>query len=261
MNRLALKILIATAITVTSAGSILAQTRLSDGTLTNAAIVKLVKAGFSERTLISLIAARPANFNLSADNMIALKRSNVSEKVILAMVAKQQGEMISADDDDFWSDNLTSRSNDPLQGNSGGNPNADGGSSTNIFGSSGGSRGKQRSRGADGSLAEETMTTGSATVRIIRPPSEAGPNGTAKLERKTTLTNQGVVDLVEAGFSEGTIIRRIEQSPVEFTLSDPSVADLRKRRVSEKIITAMKAAMGDEMPAETTGSNNGVPKN
>lgn len=259
MNRLALKILLATAIAVTGSAFTVAQTRLSDGTLTNAAIVKLVKAGFSERTLISLIAARPANFNLSADNMIALKRSNVSEKVILAMVAKQQGELIG--DDDFWGEDLTSRTNDPLQGNSGGNPNADGGSSTNIFGSSGGSKGKQRSRGTDGSLAEETMTTGSATVRIMRPPSEAGPNGTAKLERKTTLTNQAVVDLVEAGFSEGTIIRRIEQSPVEFTLSAPSVADLRKRRVSEKIITAMKAAMGDETPVETTGSNNGVPKN
>lgn len=259
MNRLALKILLATAIALTSFTSILAQTRLSDGTLTNAAIVKLVKAGFSEKTLISLIAARPANFNLSAENMIALKRSNVSEKVILAMVAKQQGEII--DDDNFWSDDLTSRTEDPLQSNSGGNPNADGGSSTNIFGSSGGAKGKQRSRGANGSLAEETMTTGSATVRIIRPPSEAGPNGTAKLERKTTLTNQAVVDLVDAGFSEGTIIRRIEQSPVEFTLSAPSLADLRKRRVSEKIITAMKAAMGDDTPVETTGSNNGVPKN
>lgn len=260
MNRLALKLLLATAIAVTSFTSILAQTRLSDGTLTNAAIVKLVKAGFSEKTLISLIAARPANFNLSAENMIALKRSNVSERVILAMVAKQQGEII--DDDNFWSDDLASRTNDPLPSNSGGSPNADGGSSTNIFGSSGGSRGKQRSRGADGALAEETVTTGSATVRIIRPPSEAGPNGTAKLERKATLTNQGVVDLVEAGFSEGTIIRRIEQSPVEFTLSAPSVADLRKRRVSEKIITAMKAAMGNETtPVETTGSNNGVPKN
>ena len=189
MNRLALKILLATAIAVTSFTSILAQTRLSNETLTNAAIVKLVKAGFSEKTLISLIAARPANFNLSPENMIALKRSNVSEKVILAMVAKQQGEII--DDDNFWSgDDLASRTDDPLQSNSGGNPNADGGSSTNIFGSSGGAKGKQRSRGANGSLAEETMTTGSATVRIIRPPSEAGPNGTAKLERKTTLTNQ-----------------------------------------------------------------------
>ena len=257
MNRLALKISLATIITVITYSAIVAQTRLSDGTLTNAAIVKLVKAGFSEKTVISLIAARPANFNLTAENMIALKRSNVSEKIILAMVAKQQGEMIG---DDFWSDELASRGNDPLESSSGGNPNSDG-SSTNIFGSSGGSKGKQRSRGADGSIAEDTVTTGSATVRIIRPPSEAGPNGTAKLERKATLTNQAVVDLVDAGFSEGTIIRRIEQSPVEFTLSEPSVADLRKRRVSEKIITAMKAAMGDDTPVDTTGSNNGVPKN
>ena len=80
-------------------------------------------------------------------------------------------------------------------------------------------------------------------------------------KEKPRLLIKRVVDLVEAGFSEGTIIRRIEQSPVEFTLSAPSVADLRKRRVSEKIITAMKAAMGDETPVETTGSNNGVPKN
>lgn len=258
MNRLVLKISLATLIAVSSAFAIAAQTRITEGTLTNAAIVKLVKAGFSERTVISLIAARPGSFNLSAENMIALKRSNVSEKIILAMVAKQQGEVI---DDDFWSDDLSARSDDPLQSNSGGMPGADGGSSTNIFGSSGGSKGKQRSRGADGALAEETMTTGSATVRIIRPPSEAGPNGTAKLERKATLTNQGVIDLVDAGFSEGTIIRRIEQSPVEFTLSTANVADLRKRRVSDKIIAAMKAAMGDDTPAETTGSNNGVPKN
>ena len=257
MNRLALKILLATAIAVTTSLPITAQTRLSDGTLTNAAIVKLVKAGFSEKTVISLIASRPGYFNLTAENMIALKRSNVSEKIILAMVAKQQGEMI---DDDFGSDDLASNTSDMLRGNSGGNPNG-GDSSTNIFGSSGGSKGKQSSRGADGSLNEETMTTGSATVRILRPPSEAGPNGTAKLEKKATLTNQSVVDLVDAGFSEGTIIRRIEQSPVEFTLSADSIADLRKRRVSDKIITAMKSAMGDDTPGETTGSNNGLPKN
>jgi len=258
MNRLALKISLATLIAVLSSSAIAAQTRVSDGTLTNAAIVRLVKAGFSEKTVISLIAARPGNFSLSAENMIALKRSNVSEKIILAMVAKQQGEMI---DDDFWSDDFSSRANDPLLSKPGENPKADGDSSTDIFGSSGGSKGKQRSRGADGSIAEETTTTGSATVRIIRPPSEAGPNGTAKLERKATLTNQGVVDLVDAGFSEGTIIRRIEQSPVEFTLSATNLADLRRRRVSEKIIDAMKAAMGDDTPGETTGSNNGVPKN
>jgi hypothetical protein len=51
---------------------------------------------------------------------------------------------------------------------------------------------------------------------------------------------------VEAGFSEGTIIRRIEQSPVDFDLSAAKIEELRNRRVSEKILAAMKAAMGNE---------------
>ncbi len=68
----------------------------------------------------------------------------------------------------------------------------------------------------------DTLTTGSASVRIIRPPAEAG--GAAKLERTPTLTNDSVVELVEAGFSEGTIVRRIEQSPVEFDLSPAKLA-------------------------------------
>ena len=51
---------------------------------------------------------------------------------------------------------------------------------------------------------------------------------------------------MEAGFSEGTIIRRIEQSPVEFDLAADKVEALRKKRVSEKVLAAMKAAMGDD---------------
>lgn len=259
MNRLASKILLAAAIALASSFSICAQTRLADGTLTNAAIVKLVKAGFSEKTIISLIAARPGSFNLSAENMISLKRDTVSEKIILAMVAKQQGGEVG---DDFWRDDLGSRSsNDPFPRGDEASPKSDSGSSTNIFGSSGGSKGRQKSRGANGALAEDTATTGTATVKIIRPTSEAGPDGAAKLERKTTLTNQSVVELLDAGFSEGTIIRRIEQSPVEFTLTAANVADLRKHQVSEKILAAMKTAMGDEAPVDTPGSNNAVPKN
>ena len=91
---------------------------------------------------------------------------------------------------------------------------------------------------------EDTTTTGSASVRIIRPPSEA--SGTQlKMEKTPTLTNESIVQLVEAGFSEGTIIKRIEDSPAEFDVSPAKVLELRKRRVSEAIITAMTAAMSD----------------
>ena len=85
---------------------------------------------------------------------------------------------------------------------------------------------------------------GDARVRIIKPPVEAG--GAAKLERTPTLTNDSVVELVEAGFSEGTIVRRIEQSPVEFDLAPAKLAELRKRRVGEPVINAMRAAMGED---------------
>jgi len=112
-----------------------------------------------------------------------------------------------------------------------------------IFGSSGGSKGSVRSRGRNGSASNDIVTTGSATVRILRPPTEAG-GAPPKLEKTPSLTNDSVVELIEAGFSEGTIIRRIEQSPVAFDLAPEKLAELRKHRVTEKIVAAMKAAMG-----------------
>jgi hypothetical protein len=237
----------------------LAQTPDSNSPLTNAAIVKLVKAGFKEKSIITIIASRPARFDLSTDRMIELKRSGVTEKVILAMIARQEGNDFA---DDAWTDDESFSSSMPLPGNAPKdntkptNPND--GSSVDIFGSSGGSRGTTRSRGGNGSSSGDTITTGSATVRILRPPTEAG-SGPAKLEKTPSLNNDAVIELVEAGFSEGTIIRRIEQSPVNFNLSPDKLADLKKHRVSEKIVAAMKAAMGDD-PAGNSPTSNVSPK-
>jgi len=136
------------------------------------------------------------------------------------------------------------------------NPND--GSSVDIFGSSGTSRGSVRSRGGNGSSSGDTITTGSATVRILRPPTEAG-GAPAKLEKTPSLNNDAVIELVEAGFSEGTIIRRIEQSPVNFDLAPDKLAELKKHRVSEKIVTAMKTAMGVDT-ANNSSTPNGTPK-
>jgi hypothetical protein len=219
------------------------QQRTNTAPLTNASIVKLVKAGFKEKSIITIIASRPVSFDLSTDRIIELKRTGVSEKVILAMMARQEGTDFPDDtwtsDEEFFKQS-TSAAKDP--GKSG---DANNGSSTNIFGSSGGSQGSVKTRGGNGSSSGDTITTGSATVRILRPPTEAGGEPT-KLEKTKSLTNDSICELVEAGFSEGTIIRRIEQSPVEFDLSAAKVEELRKRRVSEKILAAMKAAMGDE---------------
>jgi hypothetical protein len=221
-----------------------AQQSQKEPALTNAAVVKLARAGFKEKTIISIISARLPAFDLSADRMIELKRSGVSEKVIVAMLARQEG--MDPFDDESWGDDLSLGSSMEMPKGSGSSPGSGSDGGTNIFGSSGGSKGQIRSRNGNQAASGDTVTTGSATVRILRPPTEAGGAGSTKLEKAKTLTNDSIVELVEAGFSEGTIIRRIEQSPVEFDLAVAKVEELRKQRVSEKILTAMKAAMGDE---------------
>jgi hypothetical protein len=217
------------------------QSGTSSEPLTNVAIVKLVKAGFKEKSIITIIASRPVTFDLSTDRIIELKRNGVSEKVILAMMARQEGSEFTDDnlsDEEFFNQS-TSVAKDP------GKPKDSGdGSSMEIFGSSGGSKGSVKTRDGGGSSSGDTITTGSATVRILRPPSEAGAE--TKLEKTKSLTNESVCQLVEAGFSEGTIIRRIEQLPVDFDLSATKIEELKNRRVSEKILAAMKAAMGNE---------------
>ena len=232
--------------------AVTAQTGANDATLTNAAIVKLVKADFKEKTIISIIGSRPSRFDLATERMIELKRSGVSEKIILAMLAHQQG----VEFDENWNDEAFFNQGLDKQKDAAKNQ-ADPGNSTDIFGSSGGVKGNTQTRGGNSSASGDTITTGSATVRILRPPSEAGAQ--PKLEKVATLTNDSIVELVEAGFSEGTIIRRIEQSPVEFDLSPAKLTDLRKHRVSEKILAAMKTATGDTGDSKTASGSNGTP--
>jgi len=243
--------------------SLFAQTGDNNTPLNNAAVVKLVKAGFKEKTILTIIAARPVNFELTPDRMIELKRMGVSEKIILGMIARQEGAEIS---DEAWSETDDSFFNGGVSGEK--NPakpgNTDNGGGLDIFGSSGGSKGSTKTRAGSGSSSGDIMTTGTATVRILRPPAEAG-GAPAKLEKSKSLTNDSIIELVEAGFSEGTIIRRIEQSPVAFDFAAEKVAELRKHRVSEKVLAAMKSAMGVESsdetkPSSSPASSNATPK-
>jgi hypothetical protein len=201
--------------------------------LTNAAVIKLVHAGFKEKTVVAIIRTRASRFDLAPDRLIELKKSGVSENVILAMIAHQDASDAFAFEDSF--DDMVTPGSKKGSGNSG---------STDIFGSGGDSNNRTRGRGQSGSNEGNSVTTGSATVRILRPPLEEG--GTPKLERTPTLTNDSIVGMVEAGFSEGTIIRRIEQSPADFELTTAGLAELRKRRVTEPVIDAMRAAMSDD---------------
>jgi len=246
MNSLAARIICSVSLVLTVSVVSLAQSRQAQQALNNASVVKLTKAGFKEKTIISIINSRIPNFDLSPDRMIELKRSGVTEKVIIAMLSRQEG--LDILDDETWSDEqFMTRGLDPQTGSASpgtGSAPSDGG--TNIFGSGGGVKGRSKTQGRDGSVDTDTMTTGSATVKIIRPPTESGGAASTKLEKTKSLTNDSIIELVEAGFSEGTIIRRIEQSPVEFDLAAPKIEDLKRRRVTDKVLAAMKAAMGED---------------
>jgi len=249
MKSFAARIILSVSLVLIFSPVILAQNRPAAQTaLSNAAVVKLSKAGFKEKTIISIINARIPNFDLSPDRLIELKRNGVTEKIIIAMLARQEGMDVMLDDETWADEEFFSQGG--VDRKSGSNPGAGSGGSgdpgTSIFGSSGGARGRSRSRSGDGSIDNDTITTGSATVKLIKPPTEPGDAGPAKLEKAKSLTNDSIVELVEAGFSEGTIIRRIEQSPVEFDLAASKLDELRKRRVTEKVLAAMKAAMGEE---------------
>jgi hypothetical protein len=213
----------------------------SEAPLSNASVVKLVKAGFKEKTILAIIANKPAIFNLSPEQLIQLKRQGVSENIILAMLSSQDATLIINDDEAWASDEQffkgLKRPNHNADSSNGG---------TTLFGSGGSSQSQAQSNGGREGNQNESESTGSVTVRIVKPPVEVGSNTAAKLERTPALNNESVIQLVEAGFSEGTIIKRIEESPVEFDLSPAKRTELQKRRVTAAILAAMTSAMGGD---------------
>jgi hypothetical protein len=240
MKKFLLNLLAITALAISSLAVCTAQDR-REAPLTNSSIIKLVRAGFKDKTVIAIIHSRPNVFQLEPERLIELKRNGVSENIILAMLAQGSPNFSGEgwDDDTFFQTN-------PKRG---GNDNQSG--STDIFGSGAESKTEQRGRGMSGGGSGDTLTTGSATVRILRPPTEAGGQA-LKLEKTPTLNNDSIVQLVNAGFSDGTIINRIQNSPADFDLTPAKIEELRKRRVSEAIISAMTAAMDDTGSSATS---------
>lgn len=236
VGKFVLRGILVTALSFTAIVCVAAQQQ-SDKPLTNAAVIKLVKAGFKEKTIIAIIGSRANQFVLDTEHLIQLKHNGVSENIILAMLSLTSA---SGGDDDFSDEAFFRESTRQAARSNGNSP----GNSTDIFGSSSGSKSKTETDGSRGGGNSEGNVTGSATVRILRPPSESGA-ASNKLEKTPTLDNEAVIRLVEAGFSEGTIIKRIEASPVAFDLSPAKVEELQKRRVTDAIISAMTAAMGD----------------
>jgi len=64
---------------------------LSQETLSNESVIKLVKSGMGEPLILSIIRQQPGNYSMSADDLVKLKESGVSERIISAMLSRGRG--------------------------------------------------------------------------------------------------------------------------------------------------------------------------
>jgi hypothetical protein len=64
-------------------------------TLTNSSIVRMVSAGLSDDLILQAIAAQPGQYATDADSLVDLKDSNVSERIITAMINKGRKRLTS----------------------------------------------------------------------------------------------------------------------------------------------------------------------
>jgi hypothetical protein len=232
-----------------------AQSNGGNGTrevLTNESIISLCRAGFKERTVITLIRTSEISFDISTLKLVELKKRGVNERIISVMIERTNaGEMarrmttlrnddfFSKADEEFFSGSTIFREvpseKDARRREE----------EAMLFGSQSGSESSSRTRGigGNGERSQNSEVSGSASVRILRPAGEgAAP---PKLERPPKLDNHSVLEMVQAGFSEGTIIRRIEAAQVEFDLSTRALTELKQNRVSDRIIRAMTTAMDE----------------
>lgn len=60
---------------------------LASKPLTNEAIVGLVSAGVGEDIIVSMVSTQPGRYSLGADDVVALKKARVSDKIITAMLS------------------------------------------------------------------------------------------------------------------------------------------------------------------------------
>lgn len=244
---------LAVLLAMTVASAAFAQDSRSREILTNESIVSLTKASFKERTIVTLIRSSETAFDISTLKLVELKKRGVSERIITEMIevtnrrdmaqrltTLRDDEFFSKDDDAFFNGSQVFKEL-PTEKEARQKENE-----AMIFGSQSGSKSKARSRGVgpNGESDQSGEVMGSASVRIIRPQGETS-GSTPKLERAPKLNNQGVLEMVQAGFSEGTIIRKIENSQVDFDLSPKAVEDMKKNRVSERVVAAMKTAMDE----------------
>jgi hypothetical protein len=59
--------------------------------LTNDAIIRLVHSGLGDDVIVNMINSQPGQYSMSTDDVLALKKNHVSDRVLNAMIARSSG--------------------------------------------------------------------------------------------------------------------------------------------------------------------------
>jgi hypothetical protein len=77
---------------------------LAQQALDNEAIVKMTKSGLGEDLIVSMVQNQPGHYDLTPDTLVSLKGDGVSEKVLVAMAAKNAAPAVPAAKADPYED-------------------------------------------------------------------------------------------------------------------------------------------------------------
>ena len=81
-----------------------------------------------------------------------------------------------------------------------------------------------------------------------------GPLAMARGHAEEVLTNESVIEMVKAGFSEAVILAKIRASPGKFDTSTDALVKLKAAKVPDKVVEAMIAGGGPAAPAPAASS-------
>jgi hypothetical protein len=63
----------------------------AQGMLTNDSIIRLVHSGLGEDVIVNMINSQPGQYSMSTDDVLALKKNHVSDRVLNAMISRASG--------------------------------------------------------------------------------------------------------------------------------------------------------------------------
>lgn len=225
-----------------------------DETMSNDEVITLAGAGLNESIIVNKIKTSKTNFNLSTDALIKLKKAGVSDKIVTAMLEAKSGTSMTTSSNGGGGQMTTATGdpNDPMAAHNFG---------LYLYEEKGGVR-KMTQMAPNVSAQNRTggMFTSAMTYGIGKVKTKANLPGTAaNLQiQQTTPVFYFYLDTKSGGLNTSS---GVPSTPNEFTLVRFNVrSDNREVTIAKGNAFGMKGGMSDEyvMPFDAQDMGNGI---